>query len=327
MLIRKNKYKLLATLLTVLATIHTPLYATTQAPVDESLNSQTRLVMLGTGHPGFDNKRAGQAILVVVDKALFQFDAGPGYMKNYNGLADKEWMPEEILFSNDSVYGAINKLFITHLDSDHILGIDEFLLRPWVQGRSEPVLIVGPKGTQQLVDKTIEAYEADIDHRLYGSQPANSEGFKANVVEISDNQVVYEDDKVSIEAFKVPHGSWPDGMAFGYRVQTPTKTIVLSGDTRFEPATFDHYRDADIVVHEVMSEEGVSRLKQNWQDYMYDAHTSTKQLAKLANEVKPGLLVLNHAIFFGVTPEALMKEFTDDYQGKAVLADDLMIFE
>lgn len=293
----------------------------------EQTDGKTRVVFLGTGHPGFDKDRAGQAILVVVDKDLFLFDAGPGFMKNFNAFSHVDWLPKDKLFSDDSIYGSINKLFLTHLDSDHVLGLDEFLLRPWVQGRANPVKIVGPKGTQKMVDNTLAAYHKDINHRVTGSQPANPKGYKAHVEEISDNQVVFDNGKVVVSAFKVPHGSWADGMAFGYRIKTPTKNIVISGDTRFDETLFDRYRDADILIHEVMSTEGVSRLSPNWQKYMYHAHTSSEQVAALANAVKPKKLILNHAIFFGVSKEALMKEVSNHYLGETILAEDLMVID
>ncbi|SRR5690554_355331 len=289
--------------------------------------SSTTVVMLGTGTPVLKHERAGQAILVVVDKEMYLFDAGPGFVKNFDALSGQPFMPEDIYFSNDSVYGAMNKVFLTHLDSDHVLGLPELMLRPWIMGRSEPMKVVGPRGTEAMTTSILEAYVADIDHRLHGTQPANSDGFKADVTEISDNQVVHEDDKVTIRAFRVPHGSWSEDMAFGYRVETPDKVVVISGDTRHEEALYEHFEGADILIHEVMSEAGVSQLPQDWQDYMYHAHTSTRQLAEIGREIEPELLVMTHPLFFGQTDEQLREEMGGYYDGNFVLASDLDIYE
>lgn len=296
-------------------------------PATNIQETGTKVVMLGTGHPGFDSKRAGQAILIVVDKKLYLFDSGPGYMKNFNSLSKLPWMPKDTLFTNDSVYGAINKLFLTHLDSDHTLGLDEFLLRPWVQGRSTQPVIYGPKGTKNLVEQSLNAFKSDIDHRTLGSQPSNQTGYKAIVHEISKEGVVYQDAKVTVTAFKVPHGSWADGMAYGYRIQTPDKVIVLSGDTRYEERNFQFFKDADILIHEVLSDVGNKKLSPDWQKYMLEAHTTTTQLANIANIVKPKKLVLNHAIFFGQSEQSLLNEVTEIYKGDVILAEDNMIID
>lgn len=290
-------------------------------------SSNTTVVMLGTGTPVFKHERAGQAILVVVDKEMYLFDAGPGFVKHFDALSGKDFMPEDIYFSNDSVYGEMNKVFITHLDSDHVLGLPELMLRPWIMGRSEPLKVVGPRGTEAMTTNILEAYVDDLDHRLYGTQPANPDGFKVSVSEIDDTQVVHRDDKVTITAFKVPHGSWEEGMAFGYRVETPEKTVVISGDTRYDESLYEHFRGADILIHEVMSEVGVSQQTQDWQDYMYHAHTSTQQLAEIGREIEPELLVMTHPLFIGQSDEQLRDEMAGYYDGNFVLASDLDIYE
>lgn len=298
-----------------------------EAAKGQPVNSNTTVVMLGTGTPVFKHERAGQAILVVVDKEMYLFDAGPGFVRNFDALSGKDFMPEDIYFSNDSVYGEMNKVFITHLDSDHVMGVPELMLRPWIMGRSEPMKVIGPKGLEAMTTNILEAYVDDIDHRLHGTQPANPDGFKVDVTEISDTQVVHKDDKVTITAFKVPHGSWEDGMAFGYRVETPDKTVVISGDTRHEERLYEYFRDADILIHEVMSEGGVHQLPQDWQDYMYHAHTSTKQLAEIGDAIDPQLLVMTHPLLFGQTDEQLQEEMAGYYNGNFVLAQDLDIYE
>lgn len=294
---------------------------------DKETKTQTHVVMLGTGTPVLLGDRAGQAILVVVDKNFYLFDSGPGYLRNLKSVANKNFMPKDVLFDNNSIYGALNKVFITHLDSDHVLGLPELLLRPWVLGKDKALKVVGPKGTKKMVDGILKAYSEDIDHRLYGTQPANENGYKANVMEISDNQIVHQDEKVIVKSFKVPHGSWPDGMSFGYRVETPDKVIVISGDTRFSEKLYPHFKGANILIHEVMSEAAIARMPEMWQKYMYHAHTSTKQLAKIANEIKPDLLILNHALFFGKTRKQLTDELEKDYKGKYILAEDMDIYE
>lgn len=288
--------------------------------------SETKIVMLGTAVPAVNASRAGQGILVSVDKELFLFDAGPGALKNLAALKGAYFLPpvDSFTFNGETAYTKLNKLFITHLDSDHVLGLPEIMLRPWVLGRKQALEVVGPKGTTNMVNHILEAYKDDIDHRLNGSQPANAEGYKANVKEISGNGIVYQSDKVTIKAFKVKHGSWDSKMTFGYRIETPDKTIVLSGDTRKEDANLPHYKNADVLIHEVMSEEAVKKMPKNWQNYMYDAHTSTRQLAEIANQVKPKLLILNHVITS--SDEIVNQEMQKYYKGEYKIASDLDVY-
>lgn len=326
---KKGTFKPLFMALALAGLAPTAILAESQlATADEvKEQSQTHVVMLGTGTPTLQHKRAGQAILVVVDKRMYLFDAGPGFVRNLKALSGKDFMPQDVMFTNDSMYGGLNKVFITHLDSDHVLGLPELLLRPWVLGRDQPLQVIGPKGTRGLVDNTLKAFQDDISHRLYGTQPANADGYKGEVTEISETQIVHQDDKVTIKAFRVPHGSWDADMSFGYRVETPTKTIVISGDTRKDEANYEHFRGADILIHEVMHEGAISRMPEDWQKYMYHAHTSTSQLAEIAREVEPGLLVMNHPLFFGTTDEDMVEELARHYDGKFVLAQDLDLYE
>jgi len=77
-----------------------------------------------------------------------------------------------------------------------------------------------------------EAWREDNRYRLYGLEPATTEGWKINAHEIQEG-VVYTDDRVKVEAFGVKHGTWPN--AFGYRFTTADKVIVISGDAALDP--------------------------------------------------------------------------------------------
>jgi ribonuclease Z len=75
-----------------------------------------------------------------------------------------------------------------------------------------------------------EAWREDIAMRTYGMEPKHPgvRAYEANAHEIKAGRI-YEDAKVKIDAIAVAHGTWPD--AFGYRVETPDRVIVISGDT------------------------------------------------------------------------------------------------
>jgi len=130
---------------------------------------------------------------------------------------------------------------------------------------------------------------------------------------------------VKVEAFSVPHGSWPN--AFGYRFTTPDKVIVISGDTAPSEKLIEYSRGADILVHEVYFDRAYQEKSDFWRTYHGKNHTSTRQLGKIAAEAQPKLLVMYHILFWGAQEDELLAEVAEVYQGKIVVGHDLMVIE
>ena len=85
-------------------------------------------------------------------------------------------------------------------------------------------------------------------------------------------------------------------------------------------------KDVDILVHEVYSHEKLKERTPFWQKYHPQFHTSTRELAEIAGKVTPGLLILYHQLYWGVSDEELVKEITRKYKGKVVSAKDLDVY-
>ena len=83
---------------------------------------------------------------------------------------------------------------------------------------------------------------------------------------------------------------------------------------------------ADVLVHEVISDEGLSRNSEAFQAYHTGAHTRASDLGRLASRAEPELLVLYHALYYGVPEDQIVDEVRATYDGEVVLADDLDIF-
>jgi ribonuclease BN (tRNA processing enzyme) len=60
----------------------------------------------------------------------------------------------------------LGRVFVTHLHSDHTLGMPDLILTPWVLGRTTPLDVYGPPGTARMLDLLEQAYSADIAIRL-----------------------------------------------------------------------------------------------------------------------------------------------------------------
>jgi ribonuclease BN (tRNA processing enzyme) len=275
----------------------------------------TRVVMLGTGNPNPDPDRSGPSTAVIAGGHPYLVDCGPGVVRRAEAARRSgiEALEAEKL----------DIVFLTHLHSDHTLGCADLLLSPWVTDREVPLRVYGPPGTRALFDGILAAYDADIRNRRAGLQPHNDGGWMAEVTEIAPG-TVYSDTSVRVVAFAVPHAGWE--RAYGYRFETPDRTIVISGDTGPSDAVVEACAGCDVLVHEVYSAAGFAGLPPEWQRYHRDAHTSSTELAAIAARARPSLLILYHQLFWGTSEEDLLAEVKRGYDGETVSADDLDVF-
>ena len=295
--------------------------------------STTQIVLLGTGTPAPDPERSGPATAIVVNGTSYLVDFGTGIVRQAVAARKKGVKGLE----------AVNLRigFLTHLHSDHTLGFPDLILTPWVVGRKEPLEVYGPPGTSNMAEHILKAYEADIDARTGvknaagASKDSNVPGHKVNVHEIQPG-VIYKDQNVTVTAFAVHHGTWAH--AYGYRFETPDRTIVISGDTSPDAAIVDNCRGCDVLIHEVYTQASFDKVSSGWKQYRLASHTSTKELAEIANKAKPGLLILYHRANPGCaearteecreagSEEQMLKEIRQAYKGKVVAGHDLEIY-
>jgi len=275
----------------------------------------TQIVLLGTGTPNADPDRSGPSTAIVVNGTPYIIDFGPGvvrraaaaYRKGVEGLAVNN----------------LKKAFVTHLHSDHTVGYPDLIFTPAVLDRNAPLEVYGPAGIKAMTEHILKAYEQDIRIRVDGLERGNAEAYKVNVHEVKPG-VIYKDENVTVKAFLVNHGSWPQ--AFGYRFETPDRTIVISGDCGPSPSIIENCNGCDVLIHEVYSQAGFSRRPPKWQKYHSSFHTSSKELAEIATKARPGLLILYHQLIWDSTEEELLKEIRQGYNGKVVSGHDLDVY-
>jgi ribonuclease BN (tRNA processing enzyme) len=283
-------------------------------------NGSTQVVMLGTGTPRPDPNRFGPATVIVVDETPYLIDFGVGVIRRATAAYQRGVMALG--------FGAINikTVFLTHLHSDHTIGYPDLILTPWVMGRKEPLEVYGPKGIGAMTENILKAYQIDIDGRLNGLSLKSTAGYKVNAHEVAPG-VVYRDRNVTVTAFRVQHEEMVD--SFGYRFDTPDRVIVISGDTTPTQSLVDHSRGCDVLIHEAYSMETYNRVSAQAQEYRRRHHTSSVELAEIANELNPGLLVLYHRSNAGGVAESadpedvLLDEIRDLYKGRVVMGHDL----
>ncbi len=277
--------------------------------------SQTQLVLLGTGTPITNFEKQGPSLAIVVNGASYIVDCGPGVVRRAAAASEKGIAA--LKTKN------LKRLFVTHLHSDHTIGYPDIIFSPAVLHRAEPLEVYGPIGIKNMTKHIMEAYKEDIAIRIHGLEKGEPNGYKVNVHEVNTG-IIYKDSNITVKAFQVKHGSWK--YALGFRFETADKTIVVSGDCTYSEELIKNAQNCDILVHEVFSEQGLQTKTQDDKAYFPAFHTSTTQLAEIANKVKPKLLVLTHQLPLGQTQQSLLDEIKIKYPGTVVNGSDLAIY-
>ncbi len=295
----------------------------------------TKLVLLGTGTPNACPDNNGPCSAVVVDGHAYLVDFGAGCVRQCSKAYFKGI---EALRPNK-----LDIAFCTHLHTDHTVGLPDLIFTPWVLEREKPLTLIGPVGLKSMADYIEKAYSADLDMRLNGEEPANLTGYKTEVKELPvgerDYGIVYEDERVKVNAFTVNHGRL---QSLGYKFITKDKTIVISGDTCPTEIVAEKAKDADILLHETEYTAGLMNRSEQWQIYHKTVHTMSIDLAEIAKKANPKLLVTYHRIYhmeiqdntkdlkaeMKKRNEIILEEIKNaGYLGKVINGEDLDVFE
>ena len=275
--------------------------------------TRTEVVVLGSGTPNAEADRAGSSVAIVVDNQPYLVDCGHGVVQRVvqAKIAGKiSWSTTEL-----------TRLFVTHLHADHTVGLADLILTPWIHGRADTVVAYGPAGLEAMVNHIMAAYEVNVREHLR-AHPVTKHGYKVEVGSV-DSGMFYEDERLVVYALHADHGEME---AYSFKFVTPDVSIVVSGDTKPVKGFAGWASGCDILVHEVYSSRHFASRAAQWQAYHGSVHTSASELASLACEIRPKVLVLYHQLFWGATAEELVDEITNKYAGVVVSARDLDVF-
>ncbi len=265
-----------------------------------------RVILLGTGTPNPEPDHSGPAVAIVSGPNVYIVDAGPGVVRRAAQAGIR--------------MDQLTRVFITHLHSDHTVGLPDLIFTPAVTGRRQALELYGPPGLKAMTDHIMKAWHEDIEIRTHGLEPAVKEAYVVRTHEIKPGEI-YRDPTTRVTAFAVTHGSWK--YAFGYRLDTAGKSIVISGDTTPSEQLVAAAKGCDILVHEFYSQKGLEARTPEWQRYHSAFHTSAVDLGKLAARIQPGKLVLYHELPMGQPPEEVVGEIRQNFQGEVVYGKDL----
>lgn len=278
-----------------------------------------KVTLLGTGTPTPRLGSFSASTLVEAGPERLIFDLGRGSTVR--------------LFQKKIPLGSITAHFITHLHSDHIVGLPDLWLSGWVgtpwASRKSPMVIFGPKGTVAMTENLTKAFSEDIRIRE-DDEALPPAGVAFAATDIAPG-VVYEKNGVRVSAIEVNHGE-KIRPAFGYVIEFDGKKVVLSGDSRPDERIARAAAGADLLIHEVAIID--PELVKDYPSYraIEDHHTSPEDAGRIFSEAKPKLAVFSHIVFATKAPvqdvpeDVLVQRTQKTYQGPLVVGRDLMSF-
>lgn len=277
-----------------------------------------RVTLLGTGSPAPVMKRFGPGVLVQAGGKTLIIDAGRGVTQR--------------LLQSGVTLGRVDALFITHLHSDHVVGIPDLWLTGWLEAsyaqRKGPLVVYGPQGTKGLMDGLAQAYDWDIKARI-ADQGLKAEAIRSEVTEIKPG-VVYDQGGVKVTAIEVDHGDMLKP-AFGFRIDFAGRAVTISGDTRFSENLIEKAQGSDLLIHQVAA-ASEALLKIPTFKVILAHHTQPEEAGVVFSKVKPKLAVYYHFVLLGtptipaVTEKEVFEATRKTYAGPLLIGEDLMAF-
>jgi len=262
--------------------------AMSQAQSQRKPVSRTQIVFLGTGNPSPMPEHQGPATAVVVNGSAYLVDFGAGVVRRA-----KSAVIERGITALEPTN--IRVAFVTHLHHDHTVGYADLIFSP-SSTRRVPLEVFGPTGIKAMTDHIIEAYRVDIETRLRDAKVFGfsrvPEGYQVNAHEIQPG-VIYQDANVKVTAFPTKHSM----ESYGYRFDTPDRSIVISGDTNPTESTVEACNGCDVLIHELEMpiKPPTTSFGKSLEAFGAKYHTNVDQLADLARKAKPRLLIIYHA--------------------------------
>jgi ribonuclease Z len=277
-----------------------------------------KITLLGTGTPKPAIDRFGPSTLIEAGKNRILIDCGRGTMQRIHQI--------------DTNASTFDKLFLTHLHSDHTTGIPDLWITGTLRQRlKNPLKIWGPKGTKDMIYHIKEAFKVDTlvrreAHEMFGGN-WEVEGLRIIPHEI-DEEFIYSEDGVTVIPFRVNHhDAYSTVMSLGYRIEYDGKCVVISGDTCYCENLIKYSKDVDLLIHEVctlpVGEVGSDRFR-----LRVSHHTLPEDCGKVFSAVGPKLAVFYHFVQFpDVSLDGIMERTRSEYDGPVVFGEDMMQIE
>jgi ribonuclease Z len=269
------------------------------------------IVTLGTGSPLPDPDRAGPSTLVRAGGLQLLVDCGRGVLMRAAaaGLAPQ----------------TISHLLLTHLHSDHTTDLNDVITTRWITSMApNPLPVVGPAGTRELVERTLDMLREDIGYRRDHHADLDWEP-SCEVLEVSDGDQLDLGNGVRLSVAATDHR--PVRPTVGYRVDGPDGSAVLAGDTIPCPGLDRLCEGADIYVQTVVRDSLIRPIPLPRLQDILDYHSTVTDAARTAARAGVGTLVLTHPVPAPApgSEGEWEAEAAEHFGGRVVLAADLTV--
>ena len=245
------------------------------------------VTLLGTGSPLPAPDRAGPATLISAGDGAeaehYLVDAGRGVLMRLAACG----------------LGApnLNAVFVTHLHSDHITDLNDVITTRWVMTFTEtPLTIVGPVGTQQVVDHILASLDPDIGYRIAHHDDLDHRP-PVTVMEVESGSVVLPDGQGGAVAIScAPTDHKPVEPSVGFRFDHDGVAVVVAGDTVPCAGLDELCAGADALVHTVIRKDIIANVPMQRMQDTLDYHSSPEEAARTAAKAGLGTLILTHYV-------------------------------
>ncbi len=274
------------------------------------------VTLLGTGSPMPSPDRAGPATLISAGEGAeaehYLVDAGRGVLMRMAALG----------------LGAPNlaAVLITHLHSDHITDLNDVITTRWVMTFTEtPLTIVGPVGTQKVVDHILASLEPDIEYRIAHHEDLDHRP-PVTVIEVTEGPVSLPGDVV-ITCGQTDHK--PVEPSVGYRFEHDsgqgTTAVVVAGDTVPCAGLDTLCEGANALVHTVIRKDIIAKVPMRRMQDTLDYHSSPEEAGATAGRAALDTLILTHYVppLMNGTEDDWRTLAATDFGGRIELGDDL----
>ena len=288
---------------------------------EELARDEIRVTACGTGLPAARRGQAATCFLIEAGNGeKFLFDIGTGSMANIASMM----IP----------YQYLDKVFLSHLHTDHMGDILGLWAGGWTAGRPNALRVWGPSGatpemgTKYAMEHFLKFVNWDKVTREYKITPVPGQVETMEFDYKTPDQIIYQEDGVTIRSYPAIHAG--DGPV-SYKFEYAGMSVFFSGDTVPNKWFVEFGKGVDLAIHECFqtAQQLVDLYNQppqlGWRACC-EFHTSPESFGKIMSTIKPRHAVAFHFFNEEATRYGIYEGIRATYDGPLSLATDMMVW-